>query len=345
MDKIKNILKKNLKLSTAVLASIILCGGSVYATILLSSGEVSYTNNGQSNVEGALDNLYTLASTAANKECQEGYGKVEVEANGAYRCLPIPSFATSSWSDIVAGYNAGITTQLQADMEAGVTRDVDLGSLGVHPVRIANLTKCSEVSVESKSACGLVIEFADVITTHRMNPYSNSGNSNGDGNKGGWEYSDMRAFVNSSKYQTQFEVEMYDYSGIYSNIPSELRNLIIDTTVVSGHGSNDSSNFTTIDKLYLLSTIEVWNGNNQNDSASGAGITRQLDYYERIGVTASNYSGAIKKLGTSASEWWLRSACSYHNNYFHSVRTNGGYNYSNADYTFLRVSPAFRLAE
>lgn len=46
-------------------------------------------------------------------------------------------------------------------------------------------------------------------------------------------------------------------NSIYKELPTEQQNGIIDTTVVSSHESNDSSNFTTTDKLYLLSTQDV----------------------------------------------------------------------------------------
>lgn len=44
---------------------------------------------------------------------------------------------------------------------------------------------------------------------------------------------------------------------IYNAIPEELRNGIIDTIVVSGHGKSNTENFTSTDKLYLLSTAEI----------------------------------------------------------------------------------------
>ena len=60
---------------------------------------------------------------------------------------------------------------------------------------------------------------------------------------GGWPASEMRTYVNSD---------------IYNVLPTTLKNAIIDTTVVSGHGDvAGETNFTSTDKLYLLSTKEV----------------------------------------------------------------------------------------
>ena len=71
-------------------------------------------------------------------------------------------------------------------------------------------------------------------------------------------------------------------------------------------------------------------------------LTRTLDYYTSIGVTTSNYSGAIKKNGTSASAWWLRVANSIGNDTFYDVYSDGDWFRNGANYTY-GVSPAFRL--
>ncbi len=235
-----------------------------------------------------------------------------------WRIIPTPSFATSSWDDIILGYQAGKTSTLQTNMAAGTTRNITLtGGFGTHTVRIANLTPCSEVSVTSKSACGLVLEFADIITTHKMN--------NTMTNVGGWRDSSMRSFVNND---------------IYNVIPSELRNLIIDTNVVSGHGDRDSSNFITTDKLYLLSRKEIWNDSDY-DTAQGA--TRQLDYYNTKGVTTSFYTPVIKLYGGNASGWWLRTAENGGDDNFSSVDSSGEGSDDISD-SNVGVSPAFRLA-
>ena len=140
----------------------------------------------------------------------------------------------------------------------------------------------------------------------------------------------------------------YVNSDIYNALPSELRSAIINTTVVSGHGSEDSANFTSTDKLYLLSTHEVWE---DVDGDTSAGIdyydtaynnTRQLDYYSSQNVTTSNYSGAIKQYNGSNSYWWLRSARSYYNDRFFTVNTYGRWNTYTSNIA-NGVSQAFRI--
>ena len=226
------------------------------------------------------------------------------------------NFATSSWDDIVSSYESGRTEELEEAMNNGTTREVDMGSLGKHKIRLANLTPCTNGET-SETACGLVLEFADIITRHNMNSTKT--------NVGGWEASSMREYVNSE---------------IYNALPEELRDKIVLTKVVSGHGStNGETNFTTTDKLYLLSTKEVY-GEAQYDTVDSE--TKQLDYYKNKGVTLSNYSGASKQYNNSISYWWLRAAYSDGNGIFDSVY-NSGYRNDNFASDNRGVSPAFRI--
>ena len=149
-------------------------------------------------------------------------------------------------------------------------------------------------------------------------------------NVGGWPATSMRTFVNND---------------IYNAIPSEIKNAIIDTTVVSGHGNTSGeTNFTSTDKLYLLSTAEVWSQGSSNTISNDTArdVTRQLDYYKNLGTSTSNYSGAIKKSGASLDNWWLRAANSNNATSFFSVNSYGGWYGSDARAT-NGVAPAFRL--
>ena len=165
-----------------------------------------------------------------------------------------------------------------------------------------------------------------------MNPsgtYNGTSYSNG-WNVDGWPASSMYTFVNND---------------IYNALPSDLKSAIIDTVTVSGHGSTSGeTNFTSTDKLYLLSTAEVWAQGSSNtiDYDTARDNTRQLDYYKNLGTSTSNYSGTIKKNGTNASIWWLRSAKSSNNNYFYIVDSGGDWSNISANITY-GVSVAFRM--
>ena len=150
-------------------------------------------------------------------------------------------------------------------------------------------------------------------------------------NVDGWPASSMYTFVNND---------------IYNALPSDLKSAIIDTTVVSSHGKTDTSNFTSTDKLYLLSTAEVWAQGSSNtiNYDTARDVTRQLDYYKNLGTSTSNYSGAIKKNGTSASYWWLRSASSSRSDSFYFVDVHGGDWDNILAANTSGLAPAFRLS-
>ena len=227
------------------------------------------------------------------------------------------NFSTDDWKIIIDAIKEGN----DGVYNVGDTKEIDLGSYGKHTLRIANKSTPSECSNTnfSQSACGFVLEFADVITIHKMNDTAT--------NVGGWPASSMYTFVNND---------------IYNAIPSEIKNAIIDTTVVSGHGSTSGeTNFTSTDKLYLLTPKEIYiDFSSSFDTAKD--LTRTLDYYKNLGTSTSNYSGAIKKNGTNIDFCWLRVASSRYTDHFYGVNGAGRYSNSTASYTY-GVSPAFRL--
>ena len=229
----------------------------------------------------------------------------------------LTKFESDSWTTIATNVRNGNI----GDYNVGDTKTIDMGTYGTHTLRIANTSTPSECSTTgfSQTACGFVLEFADIITRHKMNDtYTNVG---------GWPASSMYTFVNND---------------IYNGIPSELRNAIIDTTVVSGHGSTSGeTNFTSTDKLYLLAPKEIYT-NFSNSFDTSTDLTRTLDYYTSIGITTSSYSGAIKKERTSASAWWLRATHPDNIYNFLYVGTGGDWSGSLANSSYC-VAPAFRL--
>ena len=248
------------------------------------------------------------------------------QATDAAVAVPHPvSFADDSWATIVTAVQSGNT----GNYNVGDTKTVDMGTLGTHTLRIANKSTPTECSTTgfSQTACGFVLEFADIITRHIMNPYEEGVTTSGNGNIGGWPASGMRTYVNSD---------------IYNALPSELKNGIINTVVVSGHGTKDSSNFTSTDKLYLLDAKEIYGDSFNNQYNTAKDSERQLDYYSSQNVTTSNYSGAIKQRNGSNDYWWLRSPYSTGNTIFCGMSNNGDWRRDRSNIT-SGVSPAFRI--
>ena len=265
--------------------------------------------------------LWLYLDNTTPNDAQKTYFVGNIDVDGEYipKVNPV-SFSTDSWETIITAVKENNISKYKI----GDTKEVDMGTYGTHTLRIANTSTPSECSTTgfSQTACGFVLEFADVITAHKMNDTNT--------NVGGWPATSMRTFVNND---------------IYNALPDEIKNAIIDTTVVSGHGNTSGeTNFTSTDKLYLLSTAEVWAQGSSNTIGDDTArdVTRQLDYYKNLGTSTSNYSGAIKKNGTSVDDWWLRAARSNNTDIFLIVVYNGDWSNDNASFT-NGVAPAFRL--
>ena len=269
-------------------------------------------------IEPSVTHEYTIKVTFLDTGSLQDYNKKKsFSGKLGINEYKAPNFATDSWDTIIANVKAGNGS----DYEVGSTKEVNLGTTyGTHTLRVANTSTPSECSTTgfSQTACGFVLEFADIITTHAMKDSAT--------NDGGWPATTTRTFVNND---------------IYNAIPEEIKNAIIDTTVVSGHGPSDTANFTSTDKLYLLTLKEIYTDYDDTDDTA-KGLTRTLDYYKNTGVTTSNNNGAIKKNNSTAFAWWLRVAYAHRTNYFSVVDGSGDMFIYNANRSY-GVAPAFRL--
>ena len=287
--------------------------------------------NGDTNISGGFGTKYN------SSKIDKTYAKIDNCNNRGYLTDKInpSSFATDSWSTIAYSIKGGNTCKYNV----GDTKSVNVGTFGTHTVRVSNKSKPSSCSSStySQTACGFVIEFADIIVRYNMNP---AGTYNGKNykygtNVGGWPASKLRTYLNND---------------IFKQLPRDLQSVIVNTRVVSGHGSKESSNFTSTDKLYLLSPTEVWGDwtgmwgdwsstgsstGNEVDTAKSS--SRQLDYYVSKGTTFKNYSATEKKDGRSSYFWWHRSARYSDDIQFYGMR---GYGHAYRD---GGISPAFKV--
>lgn len=293
---------------------------------MVNLGSATIESNSYANRK--LTNLVVISNNNKYVLCSNGSMALESE-----RCetnTPIEpsvpesvSFAEDSWETISAIVKAG---KAEETYNVGDTKEVTLTGdwAGTYTVRIANNSTPEECLTEgfSQTACGFVVEFVDIITKYKMNST--------DTGSGGWPVSEMYSFVNTD---------------IYNTLPSDLQNVIIDTYSVSGHEPGKTTNYISTDKLYLLSTKEVWGKDGVSDTIdydSAEAETRQLDYYKNNGVTTASYSGTVKTYKGIASQWWLRAAHSNYNTGFYHVRSSGGWSSADATYT-TGVAPAFRI--
>ena len=240
------------------------------------------------------------------------------------------SFATDSWETIVANVRRNPSVY-----HVGDTKEIELTGdyAGTYTLRLANTSTPAECAGTdfSQSACGFVVEFYDIITEEKMN--------SSDTNKDGWPGSELYQKLNPKNGDTTNSV-------IYNALPEDLKQVIVDTKVISSHGSDDSTNFTSIDKLYLLATKEIWGKDGTSNIIGGDtsdNQTRQLDYYKKsICITTNNCSGAIKQYQVSSTYWWTRSAYYYYSISFYIVSSDGDWSLFSADKTY-GVAPAFRV--
>ena len=235
------------------------------------------------------------------------------------------TFATDTWEEIANNVKSGNASKYRVGSE----KEVEIGGKS-YTVRVANNTTPEECTREdfSQTACGFVVEFVDILMTGSMNSTST--------NVGGWSSTEARELANG---------EYFNY------LPSDLQKVIIDTKVISGHGSTaGETNFTSTDKLYLLSAHEVYEDGTSNPISTydtAWNNTRQLDYYKARNVTTDgHFSSAMKwyNINEMACFWWLRAADSNDNYFFHSVDFGGAWstNTSNDTYGF---APSFRIGE
>ena len=237
------------------------------------------------------------------------------------------SFSTDSWATIQKAVQNNNTSAYNV----GDTKSVTINGNN-YMVRIANKTigeHCGDNDTEySQTACGFVVEFADIITKMKMRDTN----------------------TNVSGYPATL---VYDYlkNTLYIQLPSDLQTVIKPTRVISGHGSNDSTNFTTTDKLYLLSSEEVYgiDDGQYHFYDTAYGTSHQLEYYSNNGVTYStnsssgrNLDKAVKQYNSSNKYWWLRPAISIYSNPFADVNHSGYWGGSGANGTD-GVAPAFRI--
>ena len=238
------------------------------------------------------------------------------------------TFATDTWEEIANNVKSGNASKYRVGSE----KEVEIAGQSF-TVRVANNTtpeECSRADF-SQTACGFVVEFVDILMTGSMNSTST--------NVGGWPATEARELANG---------EYFNY------LPSDLQKVIIDTKVISGHGSSDTNasradgNWESTDKLYLLSTHEIYEDGierNLSEFDTAWNNTRQLDYYKARNVTADgHWSSAIKwyNINEMAYLWWLRGANSHDGNYFHVVDSIGNRGGTTANET-SGFAPAFRI--
>ena len=232
--------------------------------------------------------------------------------------IPDPvAFATDSWETInkavknnnYSAYNVGDIKEVIMDVN-------DDGTDETYHIMVVNTTACTTET--SETACGLVLQFQEPLNiTNNENQKMNLTRTSADG----WPATDMRTYLNGT---------------IYDKLKAAIGDIIVETTVISGHEKDKTENYESQDHLYLLSTKEIgWDAS--GDTAKEE--TRKLDYYSDIASRQKHKYGT-----TEGYSWWLRTADSYYTVSFYNVDAGGSDGYNPAD-TERGVAPAFRVGK
>jgi len=150
-----------------------------------------------------------------------------------------------------------------------------------------------------------------MVDNHVMNPNNQ--------NYGGWDGSDMRAYLNG--VTTTYQGTSYATTSIYSKLPADLKAVITPVKKYTSGGYGATALVTSTDNLFLFSEEEVGFGN-YTYSTSGEGT--------QYPIFTDNASRIKTYPNTSTGWWWLRSASNSNINYFLGVSYVGTLLYSNA---------------
>ena len=210
---------------------------------------------------------------------------------------PITDFSTikDSWETILANEANGTYSTKYI---IGDTKQIDLGTYGKHFFEIVAFDEDDRADGNGKAKITWISK--SVITTHKMNLNGTT--------SGGWENSDMRAWLKSD---------------VKPLLPEVVRNAIVPVTKVSSTYTTAlvKDGQTTTDDVWIPGDREIFNNTN-NETTGAVYSTRFTSSSNRIKYNSSG----------SASLWWLRSANS--GSYFRCVNNYGNENNDNANYSF-----------
>ena len=284
----------------------------IYVSDKFITSNVSSSSNmfiGVSSLVGGAGTVYD------NTKVDKTYAKIDGGTSnpGYFTEAPVPSsFSTDSWETIIYAVRKGDTSKYNV----GDTKTVNFGlTYGNKILRIANKSTPSECknSDFSQSACGFVLEFTEI-------PLANARFATTAKNNNGWPALTIYSTLNTT---------------LYNAFPDELKDLVIDTKTVSGHGNADNNNFVSNDKLYLLSLREVF-GDAASSQDTAFDFTRQLDYYMNNGSKLKSYNSLVK-------QWWLRTPNATNSTDYYVVDASGNPVSTRASVNAIGASPAFRI--
>ena len=204
------------------------------------------------------------------------------------------------------GTSSVVYAKAEVAMNAGTKFSMKLTNGKTLEYRIVGINH--DDLADGSGKAGLTFEATNtVLGAQRMNAT--------DTNVGGWEKSELRGRLNSGD--------------LWSLLPSELQSKVKPVKKMTDNkgGGTAGTPSATTDKVFLLSSTEVW-GDLDHDGS-------QYEYYKSKGVTKSNYSGA-----SSSNYHWTHSVHPSYSTHFRNVYSSGDWSGNRATDTNY-VFPAF----
>lgn len=237
-----------------------------------------------------LDYVYSTDSSAyPDGGTQGGYYYKRVK--------PVGDFATSTWAEIKAAVQAGISgLDLSKYWNIGDTKPVTLTTGETIELQIAGFNH--DTYSDGVTAPVTFVMKNCLNTTANMN--------SGDGNTGGYPASAMKTYVETN---------------IYNKLPSDLKAIVAPVKKKCYTTYNQATSLSEANyNVWLLAEAEVF------DSVS---YTIGNGEGTKYPIFTDNVN-RVKKVNGSANYWWLRSAYSNSTASFISVNSGGNVSYYSA---------------
>ena len=249
-------------------------------------------------------NASDLPSTDTTKTITVEITYVQADENAF---SPHPDFATDPWDKIAHHPNG---------YPVGSTREITIPSLGTYTLRIVNNSSPNECNDPefSQTACGLVIEFVEIVERRTMHSTSV---------QNGWPSTDLRTYLNTD---------------FYNLLPDDLKSRILPTNVVTGCNNITGGRtdiYTSEDYIYLLDPREYGSTGNYMTNYSR---TRSLDYYD-----GSQSNNKINPVTNMEGRYWIRFEGQTTGHFYEKTSDGNGYLTGTNPTTLSGVSPAFRI--
>ena len=201
-----------------------------------------------------------------------------------------PNFADNTWDDIIEACHSG---NVPDTWVAGDSKTMTIDGVNYQ----FDIVGKNHDTYTAGGIAPLTFGLHDCYGTKYPMNSSNT-------NSSGWDGSKMRTET---------------LPAILAKMPVNIQNGIRAVNKLTATSGSDSTIKTASDKLFTFSEMEVYGGTRYSYSGEG----KQYDYYK-----AGN--SKVKKVGSTASRWWLRSPYRYSNFHFCAVITDGsvGNNYA-----------------